>query len=232
MEHQNFDKLLKDVQKLSKDLNDLPIFIGGIATYIYSQKYSLQEVTTHDADLFIGYNEYYQLEDLYGPLKFNNALKKMEIVVNQVDFDVYLEDQSDLLYSYQDMFTHSRVLNDIRVPAPEHLIALKLKAALDRIHSDRGKKDKADLIKLISISSKDVNNAILSDGKFPLKELESFLDVIRKDNSLIREVALDFQQEKSLKKDLDSYFDLIRKKNLENNYDQQLSRQTYTFKRR
>lgn len=84
----------------------------------------------------------------------------------------------------------------------------------------------------MKINTNSSSSAILSDGKFPLKELESFLDVIRKDSSLIREVALDFQQEKSLKRDLDSYFDLIRKKNLENNYDQQLPRQTYTFKRR
>lgn len=236
MDQEKFDKLLKDVQKLSKELNELPIFIGGIATYLYSQEYLLQEVMTHDADLFIGYGEYYQLEDIYGPLKFNPALSKMEIIVNQIDFDVYLEDQSDLIYSYQEMLPKSKILNSVRVPAPEHLLALKLKAAIRRINSDRGTKDKADIIKLISISSKEINNDILSDGKFPLKELESFLDLIRKDNALIHKVALDFQQEKLLKKELDNYFDLVRKKNLENNlenkYEQQLPRQTPTFKRR
>lgn len=156
----------------------------------------------------------------------------MEIIVNQIDFDVYLEDQSDLIYSYQDMLKFSKILDGIRVPSPEHLIALKLKAAIDRKDSDRGIKDKMDMIKLIFASSQNINKEILSDNKFPLKELESFLDTLRKEKLLISEVALDFGQEKALKKELDNYFEMIRKMNLEKNYvASNTSAPTFTYRR-
>lgn len=233
MDEHKFEQLIKDVKRLSERLDKQPIFIGGIASYLYSQEFSLRESTTHDADLFIGYNDYYLLEDLYGPIQVSRSLNKMEIIVNQIDFDVYLEDQSDLIYSYQDMLKFSKILDGIRVPSPEHLIALKLKAAIDRKDSDRGIKDKMDIIKLIFASSQNINKEILSDNKFPLKEFESFLDALRKEKLLISEVALDFGQEKALKKELDNYFEMIRKMNLEKNYvASNTSAPTFTYRRR
>ena len=232
MNYQNFDELLKKVKNISERLSGPPIFMGPIASYLYLQESPIKEDIIQNVDMFIGYDDYYTLDDIYGPFKINRPSKSMKMIINQVDLNVYLEDQVDLIYSYRDILKFSKTLDGITIPAPEHLVALKLKASINQTSSNLSQKDKADIIKLLSISSKDINKEILSDRKFPLKELESFLDVIRKDSSLIREVALDFQQEKSLKRDLDNYFDLIRKKNLENNYDPQLPRQTYTFKRR
>lgn len=219
MNYQNFDELLKKVKNISERLSGPPIFMGRIASYLYLQESPIKEDIIQNVDMFIGYDDYYTLDDIYGPFKINHPSKSMKMIINQVDLNVYLEDQGDLIYSYRDILKFSKTLDGITIPATEHLVALKLKASINQTSSNLSQKDKADIIKLLSISSKDINKEILSDRKFPLEELASFIDEVRKDNSLICEIALDFQQAELLKKDLEHYFELVQKINLEKRSD-------------
>ena len=219
MNYQNFDELLKKVKNISERLSGPPIFMGRIASYLYLQESPIKEDIIQNVDMFIGYDDYYTLDDIYGPFKINHPSKSMKMIINQVDLNVYLEDQGDLIYSYRDILKFSKTLDGITIPATEHLVALKLKASINQTSSNLSQKDKADIIKLLSISSKDINKEILSDRKFPLEELASFIDEVRKDNSLICEIALDFQQAELLKKDLEHYFEIVQKINLEKRSD-------------
>lgn len=61
----DFQKILEDVQEISELLDFNVIFIGGVATYLYSEKYNFFPEFSHDADFYMSQYDVYDLEDMY-----------------------------------------------------------------------------------------------------------------------------------------------------------------------
>lgn len=65
MNYQNFDELLKKVKNISERLSGPPIFMGRIASYLYLQESLIKEDIIQNVDMFIGYDDYYTLDDIW-----------------------------------------------------------------------------------------------------------------------------------------------------------------------
>jgi hypothetical protein len=143
------------VEKSWQILNELRnladfVLIGGWAVYLWTKK-----LKSRDIDLCINQENFYKLQQKL--LQRNNALKrnirlmKFEAIIDTVEVDIYtpfiskltvpcLDILNDKLYSSIELF---------RVAQPEALILLKAQAAQQRWHSEKGVKDRIDIISLI-----------------------------------------------------------------------------------
>ena len=182
------DKLiLHRIQEISELTDTRTIVIGDIATYLYSvQNQFNMELLEDDYDrkLLIDIVNLKDLTDYYGGCYENKCLNKYELEIDGIDYDVYLEHNHSLLFSYEELFKHSQLILDIRVPAIEHLLKLKLIAYEDNKLSIKGEKDKHDIIKLLCFA--DIQNQpnieILIDNKFEFKHVIEQCYEILKDN--------------------------------------------------
>ena len=125
---EKFLQIVKPVEEASELTDSTIIVIGGVATYLYSIKREIDEDIiefSHDGDFVINNQSLDDLQDYYGVANKNMRLKKHELKINDVDYDLYTEDKHTLLYSYKEMNEHSELIGTIRVPCIEHLIKLK-----------------------------------------------------------------------------------------------------------
>lgn len=149
---EKFLEIVKLVEEASELTDSTIIVIGGVATYLYSIKSEIDDDIiefSHDGDFVISNQSLDDLQEYYGVANKNMRLKKHELKINDVDYDLYTEDKHTLLYSYKEMSEHSELIGTIRVPCIEHLIKLKTIAYNDRKSSAKGEKDKRDLIRLM-----------------------------------------------------------------------------------
>jgi hypothetical protein len=147
-----FSKILDLCLALSRDLPDV-VFIGGVAVYLHTLVKSRTEIpleTSHDADFMISFSDYGVLKDLE-EITATPRLAKHQMVVDNVEFDVYVERLNRLLVPYDEILAHSSLAggtSGIRVACLEHLLVLKLEALLHRGHSGKGEKDRRDVAKI------------------------------------------------------------------------------------
>ena len=182
------DKLiLHRIQEISKLTDNKAIVLGDIATYLYSvhNKFNMELLEDdYDRELFIDIVNLKDLTDYYGGYDENKQLNKYELKIYDFDYDLYFEHDHSLLFSYDELLKHSQLILDIRVPAIEHLLKLKLITYEDRKQSIKGEKDKRDIIKLLYFS--DIKNKpnieILIDNKFEFKHVIEQCYEILKDN--------------------------------------------------
>ena len=183
------DKLiLHRIQEISELTDNKTIVLGDMATYLYSvhNKFNMELLECdYDRKLLIDIVNLKDLIDYYGGYDENKLLNKYELDIDGLNYDLYLEE----------LFEHSQLILDIRVPAIEHLLKLKLIAYEDRKQSIKGEKDKRDIIKLLYFS--DIKNKpnvkILIDNKFKhvieqcyeiLKDNKAFLSMCHNDAHL------------------------------------------------
>ena len=123
------DKLILHRIKEISELTDMRTFvIGDIATYLYSvQNQFNMDLLEDDYDrkLFIDIINLKDLADYYGGYDKNKCLNKYELKIDDVDYDLYIDHHHSLLFSYEELFEHSQLILDIRVPAIEHLLKLR-----------------------------------------------------------------------------------------------------------
>ena len=182
------DKLiLHKIQEISELTDKRTIVIGVMATYLYSVQNQFDiGLLKYDYDrkLLIDIVNLKDLTDYYGGCDENKYLNKYELEIDGIAYDLYLENHHSLLFSYEELFEHSQLILDIRVPAIEHLLKLKLIAYEDRKQSIKGEKDKRDIIKLLYFA--DIKNKpnvkILIDNKFEFKHVIEQCYEILKDN--------------------------------------------------
>ena len=145
----SFTKILDLCLELSSDLPDV-VFIGGVAVYLHLAEKALATIpleASHDADFMISFSDYGVLKD-EEELTSTPRLAKHQMIVDGVEFDVYVERLNRLVVPYDEILAYSTVARQIRVACLEHLLILKLEALGHRGHSSKGDKDRRDVIKI------------------------------------------------------------------------------------
>jgi len=133
-------KILQDLRRKYKF-----ILIGGWAVFLYTHS-----LKSKDIDLII---EYEELEKLRGnfTLNKNDRLKKYEIIINEIDIDLYLPFYSKIAIPVEEIKKYLTNLEGFSVPKPEILLILKQAAYIERAGSQKGEKDKIDIISLLNL---------------------------------------------------------------------------------
>ena len=144
-----FDKILDTCLALGRELPDV-VFIGGVAVYLHVLRRASDAIpleASHDADLTISFSGYDILKD-EAEITATPRLAKHQMVVDNVEFDVYVERLNRLVVPYDEIFAHRETVEGIGVACLEHLLALKLEAFAGREHTSKGDKDRRDLVKI------------------------------------------------------------------------------------
>jgi len=129
------------------------VLIGGWAVYFWTRR-----LKSRDIDLCIDQNNFYSLqgelqkENVF--VKRNLRLRKFEAKLGDVEVDIYTPFQSNLVIPVTSLF-EKKWYTDIEghdVALPEVLLLLKSQAARERWKSERGVKDRVDLLALLLYS--------------------------------------------------------------------------------
>jgi hypothetical protein len=159
----SFNKILSLSQALSQELSDV-VFIGGVAVYLHTVKKAQAAIpleASHDADFTISFSDYGILKD-EEEITATPRLAKHQMIVDGVEFDVYVERLSRLIVPYDELLAHSMVIEGIRVACLEHLLVLKLEALAHRGHSGKGQKDRRDVAKIGLLAGSRPKRALLA----------------------------------------------------------------------
>jgi hypothetical protein len=138
------------------------ILLGGWAVYLYTKA-----LKSKDIDIIVDYNTL----GLMGrelPLKKNERLRKYELLISDVEVEVYVPYFSNLGIPVEDVAASIRVLEGFKVPTPEVLLILKQAAEVERAGSVKGLKDRIDILALLIYSEIDFNTYLSLVKKYSL----------------------------------------------------------------
>jgi hypothetical protein len=133
-------EILKDLKRSHKF-----VLIGGWAVYLYTHS-----LKSKDIDIILDYDELEKIRKEYD-LSKNDRLKKYEIIIDEIDIDLYLPFYSEIGILAEDI--KNDYVNNVEgfiVPKKEVLLILKEKAYLERSESAKGQKDKIDIISILN----------------------------------------------------------------------------------
>jgi hypothetical protein len=126
------------------------VLIGGWAVYFWTRK-----LKSRDIDLCVDQDNFYKLqgelqkENVY--VTSNPRLRGYEAKFGDVEVDIYTPFQSSLVVPVRELFKNRWFANieghDVAVP--EVLLLLKSQAAKERWSSEKGLKDRVDLLSLL-----------------------------------------------------------------------------------
>ncbi|MVT64858.1 hypothetical protein GPL21_07025 [Bradyrhizobium pachyrhizi] len=151
MNQGDWKRLLDTVSEIHELFPEGVAFIGGIAVYAHmmdTEGGARLAAMSHDGDLMIRLVDFSDLRDLE-MLTPNRRLGKQQFVKNGFEFDVYVENQHDLVVPAEEVIAWSEIKNGIRVACLEHLLILKMKAYEDRAGSPKGAKDEEDIARIL-----------------------------------------------------------------------------------
>jgi hypothetical protein len=174
---QDFSKILDLCAELGRELPDL-VFIGGVAVYLHSLSREVavaKPETSHDADFMISFAGYDVLKDAQEVVP-TPRLSKHQMLVDDVEFDVYVERLHHLLVPYDEVYAYSEVVESARVACLEHLLVLKLDAYAQRGHSSKGIKDRRDVAKIGILLGRQVRKELVLP--YMRDDLESSLEEV------------------------------------------------------
>ena len=146
------DETVDESWQVLNELRNLADFvlIGGWAVYLWTHK-----LKSRDIDLCINQENFYKLQQELlqrnHALKRNVRLMKFEAIIDTVEVDIYTPFISKLTVPCLDIL-NNKLYSSIelfKVAQPEALILLKAQAAQQRWHSEKGVKDRIDIISLI-----------------------------------------------------------------------------------
>lgn len=165
------EKSFKILQNLKRKYNF--ILIGGWAVFLYTHS-----LKSKDIDIVVDYEDLEKLRKEFMLVK-NDRLKKYEIVIEEIDIDIYLPFYSDLGIAVEGISGHVKNVEGFSVPRPEILLILKQKAYRDRAGSPKGEKDKIDIFSLLKSAQIDFAfyKKMITKGNLKgyLEELENLL---------------------------------------------------------
>lgn len=128
-------------------LNKLPIrftLIGGWAIYLWTKAYK-----SKDIDVIIpAFPDLDYLKKNY-ELKKNPHLKKYEVIIDEIEIDIYLPYFSRFPLPPEEIEKQTVKIENFFTLKPEALLILKQEAELKRKDSFKGKKDQVDILTLI-----------------------------------------------------------------------------------
>ena len=131
------------------------VFIGGLAAYLHATNHSLTAAyaeATADAAFYISLSALSDLREIE-ELSQNSRLTKHAFQKAGFSFDVYAERQSSLPVPYDQVAAFAVEYDGVRVASLEHLLVLKLGAAVDRHASEHGRKDAKDALRILLLAS-------------------------------------------------------------------------------
>jgi hypothetical protein len=175
----SFHKILDLSGVISEQLEGV-VFIGGVAVYLHAVERSIEAVppeSSHDADFMISFHDYDILKD-EREVTSNRRLAKHQMILEGVEFDVYVERSNGLAVPYDEVFAYSEVVEGVRVACLEHLLVLKLEALIKRDRSSKGEKDRRDVAKIGLLLGQRVRSDLVDPYLRP--ELTRKLDEVAK----------------------------------------------------
>ena len=102
---------------------------------------------SHDADFMISLPDYGILKD-EEEITPNPRLAKHQMIVEGVEFDIYVDRLHRLAVPYDEALANSIEIEGIRLACLEHLLILKLEALVSRGSSGKGEKDRRDIARI------------------------------------------------------------------------------------
>lgn len=146
------------------------VLIGGWANYLWTKKFK-----SKDVDIVIDFNTLSRLKNEYD-LRKNEHLKKYEIKIEEIDIDIYVIHYSSLAIPLEKLKITK--IEGFDVVALEELLILKQGAEIDRKESEKGEKDRLDILGLLFFC--DIN----------FKEYYTILKKIKKENFYLRLIEI------------------------------------------
>lgn len=149
-QQQEWQDILSSVREMSQAYNGGMVVIGGVAVWLHSQKMADVNLlqASHDADFYLSLQDFGTLRSVE-EVTANKRLGKYQIIKNGVDFDVYVERNTDLIVPFDAIMAASEIIQDIPCASLGHLLTLKTHAYSDRRFSAKGEKDARDIIKIL-----------------------------------------------------------------------------------
>jgi len=140
------------------------VLIGGWACYLWAKSHK-----SKDIDVLVDLAELARLKAEFS-LKKNTRLKKYEFSMDGISIDVYVLFYSKFVLPAEYVVKNTVMLDGFRVPKPEVLLLLKQQAELERKHSEKGLKDRIDIIDLLVKSNFDFEKYLNIVEEFGLLE--------------------------------------------------------------
>lgn len=156
------DELVEKSWQVLGELKGLAdfILIGGWGVYMWTKK-----LKSRDIDIYIDQENFYKLQSELlqrdYALKRNVRLMKFEALIGDVEVDIYTPFMSNLVVPCLDIFNQRlySMIERFKVATPEVLLLLKTQATQQRWHTEKGVKDRADIISLLKFA--DINRDML-----------------------------------------------------------------------
>lgn len=186
-EHDEWSKINKFIDELTKWFPDGLVFIGGIAVFYHCISSSHKELaeTSHDIDFALRLIDFDDLRDLED-VSYNPRLVKHTFSKDDLEFDVYVERRNKLPIDFSDLYAKSELIQGVRVACSEHLLLLKVVSFKDRGGSAKGDKDKRDLVRIM-LSMNDFNAQNISSIWY--EEITNVLDSVAADTKIFVKMA-------------------------------------------
>ena len=141
-------KSWETLRKINKEIDFVPI--GGWAAYLWAKSHK-----SKDIDIVVAYKELDRLKLNYS-LKKDGNLKKYEIIIDDIDIDIYVPFYSKLPL-LDNIVDYSTKIESFKVVTPQALLILKQAAELDREGAEKGLKDRIDIMDLLLRCEVDFN---------------------------------------------------------------------------
>lgn len=125
------------------------ILIGGWAVYLWTQA-----MKSKDIDIIVDFQTLEKIKKEFD-LRKNDHLKKYELKVEEIDIDIYVPYYSDLAIPIEKM--QKTAIEGFEVLCMEELLILKQKAELERAMSEKGEKDRIDIMGILLNCDVDFN---------------------------------------------------------------------------
>ncbi|PIU30319.1 hypothetical protein COT07_01420 [Candidatus Woesearchaeota archaeon CG07_land_8_20_14_0_80_44_23] len=143
--------------------------IGGWAVYLWTRN-----MKSKDIDVIVNFEGLNYLK-LHYDLRKNDNLKKYEIKTEDADIDVYVPHYSKLAIPVEEIGKHSSIIEGFRVANAEILLILKQNAELERRESEKGEKDRIDIMNLVLNGDVDFEKYSEAIEQYNLNALKSNL---------------------------------------------------------
>jgi hypothetical protein len=137
------------------------VLIGGWAAWLYTRS-----LKSKDIDIIVGFAELSKLRQMFDLTK-NERLKKYQFQLDEIDVDVYVEHFSKLAIPAEEAIKETTQIEGFTVVKPEILLILKQGAEEARQKSEKGLKDRIDIIELLlkaGINFSEYNKALQRHG--------------------------------------------------------------------
>lgn len=165
------DKSFSVLQELKKKYKF--ILIGGWAVYFLTKA-----IKSKDIDIVVDFEE---LEKMKLELKISKTtfLKKYACELEGISIDIYVPYYSKLALPLEEIKKSVLTIEGFKVPKPEIILILKQQAEIERRHSEKGLKDRVDLIALLWKSSIDFKKYKKLLEKYNLNYRERLIEIVK-----------------------------------------------------